>query len=174
MRCPDFFQPRSDWCGKSVPGRGLLVAAVAVLAGMWCVDPSVASAQWWRGRMQQVMVQQAQATQKMMEENQKQQEADEKAFLDRFDTNHDGQISGKEKGPAMKYLREREMGLDPDAGVKKQKHSTMKLGKPKRSAKSTKPAKSSKDSSDAKDADAKDSADLKDSKEPKDSKDLDP
>ncbi|HEV3007337.1 MAG TPA: hypothetical protein VGX78_22895 [Pirellulales bacterium] len=145
------------------------MTAVAVLAGMSCIDPSVASAQWWRGRMQQIMVQQAQATQKMMEENQKQQEADEKAFLDRFDTNHDGKISGKEKGPAMKYLREREMGLDPDAGVKKQKHSTMKLGKPKRSAKSTKPAKSSKDSKEP-----KEDSEAKDSKEPKESKDSNP
>jgi hypothetical protein len=152
----------------------LLVAAVAVLAGIWGIDPSVASAQWWRGRMQQIMIQQGQAMQKMIEENQKQQEADEKAFLDRFDTNHDGKITGKEKGPAMKYLRKRELGLDPDAGVKKQKQSTMKLGKPKRSSKSTKPAKLSVDSADSKVANAKDSADSKDSKEPKDSKDLDP
>lgn len=121
-----------------MPKSRSLVAALAMIAGMWSIDPALASAQWWRGRMQQIMIQSAQASQKMAEEMQKQQEADEKAFMERFDTNHDGKITGKEKGPATKYLRAKEMGLDPDATLNKQKQSTMKLGKTKKSAKSAK------------------------------------
>jgi hypothetical protein len=141
---------RSLRCAKWAPGKKSLVATLAVLAGMWSVDPAVASAQWWRGQMQQIMIQQAKATQKMAEEMQKQQEADEKAFMDRFDTNHDGKITGKEKGPAKKYLRAKEMGLDPDATLNKQKKSTMKLGKTGKSSKSTKSPNSSKEPKDSK------------------------
>jgi hypothetical protein len=31
-----------------------------------------------------------------------------------FRTNKNGKIDGKEKGPAQKYLRQRQMGIDPD------------------------------------------------------------
>jgi len=78
-----------------------------------------------------MMVRTAQAQQKLMLAMQKQQEADQKAFMERFDTNHDGKITGKEKGPATKYMRQRELGLDPDA--------TPKLGKTIKSSKASKP-----------------------------------
>jgi len=82
--------------------------------------------------MQQMMVRSAQAQQKLMQAMQKQQEADEKAFLERFDTNHDGKINGKEKGPAKKYLRQRDLGINPDA-------KPVKLGKTTKSPNSSKP-----------------------------------
>jgi hypothetical protein len=92
------------------------------------------------------MVQAAQATQKMTEQMQKQQEADYKAFMERFDTNHDGKISGKERGPAQKYLRQKDLGLDPDASLKKPKRT-----KPVRSPKPSTESIESKASEDAKD-----------------------
>jgi len=126
--------------------------------------------------MQQIMIQTAKASQQMAEEAQRQQEAEEQAFMERFDTNHDGKITGKEKGPAKKYLRQKELGLDPDAKIKNQKQATMKLGKTRRtskstkSTKSTKSAKSSKESKEIKDSDdSKESTDEKDSKKPTDS-----
>lgn len=55
-----------------------------------------------------------QAYQKQMQQQyelmQKQQAAEQQAFMSKFDTNNDGVISGKEKGPAKKYLRELELG----------------------------------------------------------------
>jgi hypothetical protein len=82
-------------------------------------------------RMQQMQRQQQEAEMKYMKAVQKQQEAEYKAFMDRFDTNHDGKISGKERGPASKYLREKELGIDPDAKIKKQQQATLKLGRKK-------------------------------------------
>lgn len=116
-----------------MPGGIALVAGLAVLAGMSLVDPAMAMARgsgYMRG-MQQMMIKTAQAQQKMAQAIQKQQEANYKAFMERFDTNHDGKLTGKERGPATKYLREIDLGLDPDASLKKQKRSTMKLGKKK-------------------------------------------
>jgi hypothetical protein len=82
---------------------------------------------------QQALRKQQEAEMKYLQALQKQQEAEYKAFMDRFDTNHDGKISGKERGPASKYLRELEMGLDPDAKIKKQQQATMKLGRKSKS-----------------------------------------
>ena len=51
---------------------------------------------------------------KQMAAYQKQQKAQYEAFMKRFDTNGNGKIDGKEKGPAKKYLRELELGKNPD------------------------------------------------------------
>jgi hypothetical protein len=127
--------------GQWIPARASLLAAVAVLAAVWLVDPAVSLARgrssYMRG-MQQMMIRTAQAQQKMAQAIQKQQEADDKAFMERFDTNRDGKITGKERGPATKYMREKEMGIDPDAKLKKQQQATMKLGKRKPSKPSKK------------------------------------
>jgi len=40
-----------------------------------------------------------------------------KAFLTAFDTNHNGVIDGKEKGPAEKYLRERRLAKIPPLAI---------------------------------------------------------
>jgi hypothetical protein len=127
-------QPRIIRYGKWLRVRPSLVAALAVLTGMCLGEPAVACGRghsYMRG-MQQMMVRSAQAQQKLMQAMQKQQEADEKAFLERFDTNHDGKITGKEKGPAKKYLRQRDLGINPDA-------KPVKLGKTTKSPNSSKP-----------------------------------
>jgi hypothetical protein len=76
------------------------------------------------GAYQRVMQQQMQAMQKQMQATQQQQKADYDAFMKRFDTNKNGKIDGKEKGPAQKYLREREMGVDPDKAINSLGRST--------------------------------------------------
>ena len=43
----------------------------------------------------------------------RQQQAELKAYMAAFDTNHDGVINGKERGPAEHYLRERRLGKIP-------------------------------------------------------------
>lgn len=47
----------------------------------------------------------------------KQRQAEMKAFLAAFDTNHNGIIDGKEHGPAEKYLRERRLGKIPPLAI---------------------------------------------------------
>ena len=64
--------------------------------------------------------------QQEMELMAKQEEAESRAFMSKFDTNGDGQLTGKEKAPAEKFLRERRLGkagplagpvsLDPTSG----------------------------------------------------------
>lgn len=64
----------------------------------------------------------AQAEMKWMQQQMKiyqQQQKDQyDAFMKRFDTNKNGKIDGKEKGPAQKYLRQIQMGKDPDKAVR--------------------------------------------------------
>ena len=43
----------------------------------------------------------------------KQRQAEYQAFMATFDTNHNGTIEGKERGPAEHYLRERRLGKIP-------------------------------------------------------------
>ena len=43
----------------------------------------------------------------------KQRQAEAQAFMATFDTNHNGTIEGKERGPAEHYLRERRLGKIP-------------------------------------------------------------
>ena len=81
-------------------------AAAAVVA-------SPAFARGYRGPSQGA-IKQMQAYQKQVQQQYemavKREQAEQKAFLDKFDTNHDGKIDGKEKGPADKFLRERRLG----------------------------------------------------------------
>lgn len=56
--------------------------------------------------------------QQQMVAYQKQQKEQYDAFMKRFDTNRNGKIDGKEKGPAKKYLRAIELGKDPDKATK--------------------------------------------------------
>jgi hypothetical protein len=100
---------------NGLPRSWLLLAAACL-----SLLPSPASARG-RGsyrRYQQVMRKQMQVMQKEQQEWQKQVKANEEAFLKRFDTNHNGKIDGKEKAPAKKYLRQLELGIDPDKSLK--------------------------------------------------------
>lgn len=47
----------------------------------------------------------------------KQRQAELKAFMATFDTNHNGTIDGKERGPAEHYLRERRLGKIPPLAI---------------------------------------------------------
>jgi Zn-dependent peptidase ImmA (M78 family) len=76
------------------------------------------------GAYQRFMKQQMQVAQKQMQAMQKQQKEEYDAFMKRFDTNKNGKIDGKEKGPAQKYLRELQMGIDPDKAIKTMGRST--------------------------------------------------
>ena len=64
---------------------------------------NVSLAMAWMARMYQ------QQYQLMM----KQRQAEAQAFMATFDTNHNGTIEGKERGPAEHYLRERRLGKIP-------------------------------------------------------------
>jgi hypothetical protein len=89
--------------------KSLLLLAVAALM----VLPAPAFARGYRGPSQG-QIKQMQAYQKQMQKEYemavKAEQAEQKAFMDKFDTDHDGQINGKEKGPAEKFLRERRLG----------------------------------------------------------------
>jgi hypothetical protein len=88
--------------------RVLLIAATVLMA-----VPTLALARGIRGPSQS-QIKAMQAYQKQMQQEYemavKAEQAEQKAFLDKFDTNHDGKISGAEKGPAEKFLRERRLG----------------------------------------------------------------
>ena len=47
----------------------------------------------------------------------RQRQAEYKAFMAAFDTNQNGVIEGKERGPAEKYLRERRLGKIPPLAI---------------------------------------------------------
>lgn len=83
---------------------------------------------------QRVAQQQMQVMQKQMAALEAQQKEQHDAFMKRFDTNKNGKIDGKEKAPAQKYLRQLQMGKDPDKAI-------MSMGRPTSSSgSSTKPA----------------------------------
>lgn len=96
--------------------RASLCVAVAA-AILVSASPALA----WRGGYG-MMRRMAQAEMKFMQQQMKiyQQQQKEKyeAFMNRFDTNKNGKIDGKEKGPAQKYLRQIQMGKDPDKAVR--------------------------------------------------------
>ena len=76
--------------------------------------PPSALARGYRRGPSQGQVKAMQAYQKQLREQYqlavKREQAEQKAYMDRFDTNHDGQITGSEKGPAEKFLRDRRLG----------------------------------------------------------------
>ncbi|HVA47114.1 MAG TPA: hypothetical protein VNH11_12170 [Pirellulales bacterium] len=99
--------------------RRLLAGALVV--AIVCLLESNAVARGGSGAMRMYMkVAQAQMkwTQQQMAIYQKQQKEQYDAFMKRFDTNKNGKIDGKEKGPAQKYLRALELGKDPDKSMK--------------------------------------------------------
>lgn len=121
---------------RKIPGFLVLSATIVVFA---------TSPVWARGRggwgatraYQQVFKQQMQYMQKQVAAMQAQEKADNEAFMKRFDTNKNGIIDGKEKGPAKKYLRDLENGKDPDRAInnlsRTRKSTSRKSSKTKRS-----------------------------------------
>lgn len=65
-------------------------------------------------RYQQAVKQQQQQFAKTLAAYEKAQKEKYDAFMKRFDSNGNGKIDGKEKAPAHKYLRELELGKNPD------------------------------------------------------------
>lgn len=95
--------------------------AAGVFASFLVIAPDASAQRGGYGAMrayQRVAQQQMQFMQKQMQAMQKQQKEEYDAFMKRFDTNKNGKIDGKEKGPAQKYLRKLEMGVDPDKSMK--------------------------------------------------------
>lgn len=106
--------------------RWSLCLAVVALVGL---SASSVFARGGSGSMRMMMrIAKAEAKwmQQQMKVYQEQQKEKYDAFMNRFDTNKNGKIDGKEKGPAQKYLRAIQMGKDPDKAVKT-------LGRPSRS-----------------------------------------
>lgn len=124
---------------RKVFGTLALSAVIVVLA-----TAADARARGGRGgfpfqrQYQQMFKQQMQFMQKQVETMQAQQKADYDAFMKRFDTNKNGKIDGKEKGPAHKYLRDLERGKDPDRAInnlsRSRKSTSRKPSKEKRSS----------------------------------------
>jgi hypothetical protein len=104
------------------PRSSFMIVAV-VAATTLLVPTSNAVAQFggygaMRGWQMKAAQQQMQFMQKQMQAMQEQQKEQYDAFMKRFDTNKNGKIDGKEKGPAQKYLRKLELGVDPDKAIK--------------------------------------------------------
>lgn len=83
---------------------------------------------------QQAMRTQQQAYAKQQAAYQKDQQEKQAAFMKRFDTNGNGKIDGKEKAAANRYLRELELGKNPDKG-----YSSGFSAQPSSSSSSSKP-----------------------------------
>lgn len=108
-----------------MPARRLAFRTVScvalVVALVVCGSPSKAHGRGGSSGMRaymRVAQMQAKWMQQQMQTYQKQQKEQYDAFMQRFDTNKNGKIDGKEKGPAQKYLRQIEMGKDPDKAIK--------------------------------------------------------
>ncbi len=81
-------------------------------------------------RHQQAVKQQQQQFAKMLAAYEKAQKEKYDAFMKRFDSNGNGKIDGKEKAPAHKYLRELELGKNPDkVGFSAKSNSRPSFGK---------------------------------------------
>lgn len=101
---------------KFRPSLGLAIVTLLLVSA----SPALAR-RGGSGAMRMYMkVAQAEAKwmQQQMKVYQQQQKEQYEAFMKRFDTNKNGKIDGKEKGPAQKYLRQIQMGKDPDKAVK--------------------------------------------------------
>ena len=119
-----------------MPARRLTfrtVSCLAVVAALVvCVSPSQAQGRGGSGSMRMYMriaQMEAKWMQQQMQTYQKQQKEQYDSFMKRFDTNKNGKIDGKEKGPATRYLRQIEQGKDPDKAVKSLGRTSSSRGK---------------------------------------------
>ncbi|MGH7139510.1 MAG: hypothetical protein ACREHD_27505 [Pirellulales bacterium] len=96
-------------------------SCVAMVLALLIASPSQARGRGGSGSMRaymRVAQMQAKWMQQQMQTYQTHQKDKYDAFMKRFDTNKNGKIDGKEKGPAQKYLRQLDMGKDPDKAMK--------------------------------------------------------
>jgi hypothetical protein len=101
-----------------IPKLGLAAVLAAAALSLGAADAHA------RGRGNSAMTRfyrqawqkQAQEMSKQMAADQKAQQEKQAAFMKRFDTNGNGKIDGKEKAAANRYLRELELGKNPDKG----------------------------------------------------------
>lgn len=109
---------RAMTTSRPAPHCSLTIIAAFVAAAL-LVPASNASAQFGRySGMRRMSQQQMQYMQQQWKAAQDQEKEKYDAFMKRFDTNKNGKIDGKEKGPAQKYLRQLQMGVDPDKAAK--------------------------------------------------------
>jgi hypothetical protein len=97
-----------------MPTKSPLILLIVLGCAAAVTLPQTALGRGYRRGPSQGQVKAMQAYQKQMQQQfeaaVKREQAEQKAFMDKFDTNHDGKIDGKEKGPAEKFLRERRLG----------------------------------------------------------------
>ena len=97
-----------------MPGLTKLFSILLIACAAASIFASPTFARGYRRGSSQGQMKAMQSYQKQMQQQYalavKREQAEQKAFMDQFDTNHDGQINGKEKGPAEKFLRERRLG----------------------------------------------------------------
>ncbi len=121
------------------PPNTLGILTLAAIFAAFANSPVWARGGGWgaQRRYQQMFKQQMQFMQKQIQQMQAQEKAENEAFMKRFDTNKNGKVDGKEKGPARKYLRDLEEGKDPDRAIndhgRTRKSTSHKPGKAKRS-----------------------------------------
>ena len=99
--------------------RGVLTALLAV--AILCFANANAFARGGSGAARaysRVLQAEMKWMQQAMAAYQKQQKEQYDTFMKRFDTNRNGKIDGKEKGPATKYLRAIQLGKDPDKATR--------------------------------------------------------
>lgn len=102
------------------PRNALGILTLAVIFAAFTASPVLARGGGGWGaqrRYMQMFQKQMKVVQKQVETMQAQEKAENEAFMKRFDTNKNGRIDGKEKGPARKYLRDLEEGKDPDRAI---------------------------------------------------------
>lgn len=98
--------------------RWSLCFAIVALIGLCASSVLARGGSGAMRMMMRVAKAEAKWMQQQMKVYQQQQKEQYEAFMNRFDTNKNGKIDGKEKGPAKKYLRDIEMGRDPDKAVR--------------------------------------------------------
>lgn len=101
-----------------LPGFRTIPLLLSLVVLATSTPPAFARGRGVNPYVRRMMQQQQKWFAQQMQAMQKQQEAEYKVFMARFDTNRNGRIDGKERAPAERYLRKLDAGEDPDAGTR--------------------------------------------------------